>query len=129
MGKYVQLRPRDEDRGPHTTPPWARALEFSSAVSVVLRVDGSNGTELAADERQLAQECALWELLALFSVHNSGEGVGGQDLARWLRKNDVAVAGSATAAPLPAALWSQLQEMALKTVALVCTEVKKEGCN
>jgi hypothetical protein len=113
--KYIDLRQHQEaQRAPHAPQAWARVLEFSGAVSAVLGADAPRAGEPSPDELQIAQERALWELLAMFSLDGAGvERAWGQELAGWLARNAVGVAGGAAAAPLPPALWAQLQADAL----------------
>ena len=117
VGKYVQLRQDLSPAARSGAREWGRVAEFSRAISAVLAAGGGETQQPAtAEEQQAAQERALWELMAVFSVWGAGtsEGVGGPELALWLAGNWAALAaGAGSTGPLPPALRSQLQESAL----------------
>lgn len=112
-GKYEVLAARSLERDPRSPEAWADASEYGHTISAVLAADGARAAEPSDDELFNLQERALWELLALFFLEaGRPQSLASQDLARWLRRNAVAVAGPG-GVPLPAQLLRELQDSAL----------------
>jgi hypothetical protein len=86
VSKYVHLRQELLPAPRSGAWEWGHVAEFSRAISAVLAAGGEAQQPATAEEQQAAQERALWELMAVFSVGvgSANEGVGGPELALWL---------------------------------------------